>query len=205
MEVTPQQPGIILLAAGSASRMGMPKQLLVYRQQPMIRHLLEKLQTLNLPICVVLGARAAMIRPVIADFAIQVVECKDWERGMGASLKSGLRAIWQAHPTLAGVLVCVADQPFLSAGLLQQFLTQFQTNEQPAAIFAARYASQVIGVPVLFSRYHFPLLERMEDAAGAKKILSDQQNNIIPLDFPQGDFDVDRPEDWDFFRNQSIF
>jgi molybdenum cofactor cytidylyltransferase len=202
MKVTGQQIGIILLAAGSASRMGMPKQLLVYEQQPLIRHLIGKLLDLQSPICVVLGARAAMIRPVIEDFPVQIVVSEHWERGMGASLKSGLLAIEQAHPTLAGVLVCVADQPFLSTGLLQQFLTQFRTNPHPTAIFAARYASQTIGVPVLFSRYHFPLLEQMEDAAGAKKILSEQQSHVIPLDFPQGDFDLDHPEDWDSFRNQ---
>ena len=69
----------------------MPKQLLVYDQEPLVLHILDKLLPLRLPITIVLGARAELIRPVIADLPIHIVVNREWATGMGGSMQAGLR------------------------------------------------------------------------------------------------------------------
>lgn len=192
--------GIILLAAGEASRMGMPKQLLVYRRKPLIRHMLQEIQALALPTVVVLGARALLIGPVIADLPVKVVVNENWQRGMGSSLKLGLQYLQAKESQLKGVLCCVVDQPFLTQALLRQFVEKFNTLEKAdEKIIAAAYASGVMGVPALLGTQLFPAVYALSDAVGARRLIQ-QADQLISIPFPQGDFDLDRQEEWDQFR-----
>ena len=128
--------GVILLAAGQASRMGMPKQLMVYEQKPLILHVLDKLLRLKLPVTVVLGARAAMIKPILADYAVNVVVNEDWEAGMGGSMQLGLRE----HLDDEAVLLTVVDQPLLTTAVLQEFVAIVAAAADPSQLLgAARY------------------------------------------------------------------
>ena len=189
--------GIILLAAGSASRMGMPKQLLVYQQEPLILHVLDKLLALNLPVTVVLGARAALIRPVLNDYPVQIVENPDWDKGMGGSMQAGL----QSHLDKEAVLLCVVDQPFLNAEILQALLGILNTTPHPREVLGcAQYADGTLGVPALLGEKWFDTMLKLPPQAGARKILRSNQEQLATILFPQGDFDLDKPEDWEKFR-----
>lgn len=194
--------GLLLLAAGEASRMGMPKQLLVYRAQPLIRHIIEELLVLNSPITVVLGARAEMIKPVINDFSIDIVTNIDWKSGMGVSMRVGLDCLQQSHPNLDGVLCCVVDQPYLTHELLHKYLEIFfQLSSPSEALLAAKYKNNTIGVPALLGANQIHRLQNGEDAIGARKLLRKHAKSVITIDFPEGEFDLDNQDDWEKFRS----
>ena len=54
--------GIIILAAGSSTRLGKPKQLLSYQNKPLIEHITGEAVKANLsPIVIVTGANAEQI------------------------------------------------------------------------------------------------------------------------------------------------
>ena len=191
--------GIVLLAAGDASRMGMPKQLLVHQKEPLIRHMVQLLLKFNRPVAVVLGARAALIQPVIADLPIRVIVNQEWQLGMGTSVLAGL----ELFKEMEGILFCVVDQPYLNEKLLRTFLDTFERlTENDHGILASRYENGRLGVPALFSKAWFGALEKVTPEEGARKIIRKEQDKLLRIDFPEGLFDLDRPEDWEAFRKK---
>lgn len=189
--------GIVLLAAGVSSRMGMPKQLLVYNKEPLILHILGHLKELNLPITVVLGARAALIQPVLQDQDVQIVTNPDWEAGMGGSMQMGVRT----HLEKEGVLLCVVDQPFLTADILGALLQRFnEADNSSESIVAARYQDGTLGVPAIFGSAWLDKLLALPPKVGARKLIRANEEVVLTVDFSKGHFDLDRPEDWENFR-----
>ena len=99
----------LLLAAGEGKRFGGPKQLARVDGRPLIEHALRALGGLD-RIVVVLGARAEEIRAGADLRGAEIVVCRDWAEGMGASLRAGLAALRDADE----VVIVLADQPFIT-------------------------------------------------------------------------------------------
>lgn len=192
----------LLLAAGEARRFGMPKQLLVSKGQPLLRHMILEWQGAgDRPLAVVLGARAATIKPVIEDLPILIVENEDWPSGMAGSIRTGLQVLLQQLPDLAGVLIMVGDQAYLDAAVLRQVLATFA--ETKADIVACSYENGGKGVPVLFSSAFFPALLQLKGQEGARKLLQVHESAVEWVSFPQGHLDIDHPDDWEnYLRGQ---
>lgn len=191
--------GVVLLAAGEASRMGMPKQLLVHQKEPLIRHMAKLLLKLHQPVAVVLGARAGLIQPVIEDLPLQVLINENWKLGMGTSVSMGV----EVFRAMDGILFCVVDQPYLDEKLLRNFMEAFdELKEGDHGMLASRYKNGQLGVPALFGKVWFDELGSVSPEEGARKIIKREQNQLIAIDFPEGLFDLDRPADWDEFRNK---
>jgi nicotine blue oxidoreductase len=93
--------GAVVLAAGAATRFGSPKQLLFL---PRVLEVLGKAPVDE--IVVVAGAHGL---PELTG--ARVVDCPEWERGPGTSLRCGLRALSEDVEVAAVVL---ADGPALS-------------------------------------------------------------------------------------------
>lgn len=186
---------IILLAAGSSSRLGQPKQLLSYQGQTLLRRAAETAvaAAAGAPVVIVTGALHEELLPELAGLPVQVVRCHNWQLGMGASLKTGLALLEKMGPALHSVLVMLCDQPFVTPDLLQQLIITHTTTGQP--IVAAQYG-QVRGVPVLFGAEALPLLHQIPDAAGANQLLKQHSQLVSIVPFPEGSIDVDTPEQY---------
>ena len=181
----------IVLAAGSSSRMGRSKQLLEIAGCSLVRHVVEVARAASLsPVVVVVGAEGQAIRAEIADLDVSAVENASWREGIASSLQCGLRAL-PGTAELALVLLC--DQPAVSASLLQAMLqAQRQTGKE---IVACRYAG-ALGAPALFARSRFPELLALAGDVGARTLLRRAGDEAAIVDFPEGAFDLDTPEDW---------
>ena len=81
---------ILLLAAGSSSRMGRPKQLLPWGKQTLIEHQIQTLLQTGNPVNVVLGAHSESVIPVIKNMGSFIFFNPDWEQGMGSSIAAGI-------------------------------------------------------------------------------------------------------------------
>lgn len=186
---------IILLAAGASTRLGQPKQLLRYQGQTLLRRAAETAVAAagGAPVVVVAGALHEELLPELAGLPVRVVRCAEWAAGMGASLKTGLRALEQAGPTPEAVVVMLCDQPLLTPAVLRQLSETHRTTGQP--IVAAEYGG-VRGVPVLFGAGVLPLLRGLPDAAGAAQLLRRHPGRVATVPFPEGAFDVDTPEQY---------
>ncbi|MBL7858041.1 MAG: nucleotidyltransferase family protein [Cyclobacteriaceae bacterium] len=184
--------GIILLAAGSSSRLGQSKQLVQFENKTLLRRTTEvALETKPHNVVVVLGSDEPVHRQLIADLPVKIVYNKTWEKGMGNSLKTGLHHLLNLDPTVDAVIILVCDQPYLKSENINSLITAFQSENIP--IVASAY-DDIMGVPALFGKSTFASLGSLDDQSGARKILR-QYPIVKSVPFPQGRIDVDTPED----------
>ncbi len=191
---------ILVLAAGEGRRMGMPKQLLVADKQPLIRRIALELLSLDYPLVIVLGAREALIRPVLEDLPLSICTNPNWTTGMAGTLNTGLQYVLEERPDTQAIVTCLSDQPYLSAAIPQALIAAYQEQRQP--IVASRYTDETLGVPALFDRQMFPALQALEGHEGARSLFIDHQKELSIVDFPRGNQDLDRPEDWETYLQE---
>jgi molybdenum cofactor cytidylyltransferase len=91
------------------------------------------------------------------------------------------------------VILMVADQPYVSATLLNQLIEQYLTKDQP--IVASKYG-ETLGTPVLFDKRFWNELLQLKGDEGAKSLIYKyiDQAGIVP--FPGGDIDIDTRDDF---------
>lgn len=158
--------GAVVLAAGAATRFGSPKQRLFLPQ------VLERVRASGVDdVVVVVGAHAL-------ETDARMVDCDEWERGPGASLRCGLRAL--AGDVEAAVVV-LADGPNLSPAAISRVVDAWRAAG--AEVVAASYGGDR-GHPVLLAR---SVWERVPDE-GARAF----EPLLVPCD------DLGSPGDVDF-------
>jgi molybdenum cofactor cytidylyltransferase len=187
--------GIIVLAAGSSSRMGRSKQLLEIDGKPLLCRCVEHaLATKASQVVVVLGANEKPHRKVIEELPVDIVTNSYWKTGMGGSIKTGLNYLIQSGKELDAVILMVCDQPALTSDHLLRLIEKLE--EKKKAIIASSY-SDSSGVPVLFSRSFFSNLLLLDDSQGAKKILQQFPDQVEAVEFPNGSIDLDTENDYE--------
>jgi len=184
--------GVVLLAAGSSTRMGSPKQLLKFRGKTLIRHAAETaLASGCRSVIVVLGARAQQIREELSDVPVEIVENARWQEGMGTSIQTGVCVAEDLK--LDGAILALADQPLVTPEILSNLVSEHERTGKP--IVASAYAGTV-GVPVYFARSHFAQLLALQPSQGCKGVILSGGDDALHIDCPQAETDVDTPEDY---------
>jgi molybdenum cofactor cytidylyltransferase len=184
---------ILLLAAGSSSRLGRSKQLVSIKGQPLLlKSMNAAIETGIENIIVVLGANEEAHRQVIKGTGIHMVVNTDWKKGMGNSLKAGLSYLLQQLPRAEAVITMVCDQPLINSDHLIKLVSEYKSSE---SVIVASFYQGMAGVPVLFHRTLFSELLSMPDEAGAKKILQQHRELIQMVPFPGGEIDIDTEDD----------
>ena len=186
--------GLIILAAGAATRMGRPKQLLSYQGRSLILHAVEvALASLCQPIIVVLGAYVEQIKPELMPKAVQVVENSQWQEGMSSSIRAGISMLLKTHSKLDAVIISLADQPLVSPQIFNQLIQSYQETQK--VIIASKY-NETTGVPALFSNALFPELMQLEGERGAKALIQKYIDTGLILLIPEAAIDIDTPDDY---------
>ena len=131
-----KQIGIILLAAGSSSRMGVPKQLLDFHGIPLLRHVAEVARAAACgPVVVVLGSREQEMRSVLSDLDVEIEVNERWAEGMGTSIQTGVKKL--ADRQIDGVILALADQPFVTPELLRRLVIRHdETGKGTGSVYA---------------------------------------------------------------------
>ena len=185
---------IILLAAGSSSRFGSPKQLAQNNGKSFIRHSVSEAIKVKADVIVVLGANVDIVKKEIINFPVQIEYNKDWEEGMASSIRSGIKAALNKNPLAEAVVMVVCDQPFLSFEVIVELIEKHEATKKP--IVACAYKN-VIGTPALFDKTLFKSLLKLKGQGGAKKIISQNMNVTVTVPFPLGYIDIDTKEDFE--------
>ena len=183
--------GAVILAAGSSSRLGHPKQILQFRGQSLLRRsVLAALGAGCSPVIVVTGASAEVSRRELDGLDVREMFNPRWETGMASSIAAGLEALAGADVTAAIFLLC--DQPHVTASVLSGLVEAYRADGRP--VIASTYGGS-FGVPALFSRPLFAELARLQGGAGAKQVIQRYASEACFLPFEGGEMDVDTPED----------
>jgi molybdenum cofactor cytidylyltransferase len=187
--------GVVILAAGSSSRMGIPKQLLEFDGITLLSHaVIEAVNSNTNIVVVVIGTGADLIVKEIDKYKVHVVENKNWEEGMASSVRLGLNTLLQNKPEIDAVIIMVCDQPFVSSVVLNDLITTHMNSGKPITV--CNYG-EAIGPPTLFHRSLFNELMELKGDVGAKKIIQQHSNEVATVLFPKGSIDIDTMEDYE--------
>ncbi len=187
--------GIIILAAGKASRMGKPKQLLSYQRSNLISHAVKSaLNADSKSVIVVLGAYAEQIKPKINKLPIKIIENPHWATGMSSSIRAGITAIKDNNPNLDALIIALADQPLISEKVFHKLIQNYQ--ETGKRIVASSY-NEIVGVPALFNQTLFSELMNIKGDKGAKALIRKYKNEVLSISIPEAAIDIDTPDDYE--------
>jgi len=186
----------IVLAAGASTRLGQPKQLLLYEGETLLTRALRLAHEAAAdPVFVVLGADVEKILPGgLPDGAVPVIN-KDWQEGISSSIQAGLRAVHGALPATEGVLLLACDQPRLTSGHLRALVRAFSSASGPVMV-ASGYEG-IRGTPAIFPRSAFRQLFELRGDKGARALFGKPPCPIVEVPFPDGEIDIDTPADLD--------
>ncbi len=194
------ETAILILAAGSSSRMGQSKQLLPWQNKTLLTHAVATaLQASPFRVVVVLGADAETHQKILSEQPVETIVNEAWQKGMGASLKAGLRYVEEKYHHLRGVVVMVCDQPFVTSSHLQSLVRKhFDTHKE---MVATRYAG-ILGVPAYFEKAVWSSIYQLGDEEGARKLLAGNAKKSDFVDFEKAKVDIDTPNDYINFTSQ---
>ncbi len=194
------QIAIILLAAGTSSRLGQPKQLLPFGEKTLIEVMTDvALSTGSRPVVVVLGAFFDKIKPAIAHLPVTILKNENWSTGMGGTVACGMDFLMKNHPETEAVLLMVCDQPHVSVSVLKNLIETWQTGGAP--IVASEYGG-TFGVPAVFDQKMFAELAALDGEKGAKPLMLRHRSEMKLLPFSEGKIDLDTPEDFSRFKDE---
>jgi molybdenum cofactor cytidylyltransferase len=181
----------IVLAAGTSSRMGQPKQLLPFEGKSLVRRAAEAaVGSKTRQTIVVTGAASRQVDAELAGLAVMLVHNDDYAQGMSTSLRAGLRAV---RPEVDAVVVLLADQPFVTSEVIDGLIDLYEQTH--GRIVRPRYGGQP-GNPVLWSESLFRELVEQTGDQGGRALLQKYRDEITWLDLPDAALqtDVDTPE-----------
>jgi molybdenum cofactor cytidylyltransferase len=186
--------GAVVLAAGSSSRMGSPKQTLRFRGESLLRRaVLGALEAGCRPVIVVTGAHAELSRRELDGLDVREVLNPVWETGMASSVRAGIEGLVSADSNANAAVLMLCDQPHVNAHVISGLVAAHRANG--SAVVASTYGGS-FGVPALFSRTLFTELTRLQGKSGAKEVIRRHAQDAHFLPFRNGEVDVDTPDDF---------
>ena len=186
--------GAVILAAGSSSRMGRPKQTLQFQGTSLLRRAtLAALEATCRPVVVVTGANAELSRRELDQPDVYEAFNPDWETGMGSSVRTGIESLLNINAGIAAAILLLCDQPHVTSAVISSLLAAHHTTG--SSIVASAYGEGV-GVPAVFSRTLFTELTQLAGSSGAKEIIKRHASEAHFLPFPEGEVDIDTPSDF---------
>lgn len=187
--------GVIILAAGAATRMKRPKMLLPFGDTFILSHLIKEVKKIAPESIVLLtGLYHKEINAILEESSVDLVFNKNWQEGMAGSIALGVAAL--QNKNLANCFIVVSDQPFLDHALLE---TMQKAYEQTGKGIIAAFYEGITGTPVLFSTKYFAQLQELKGDYGAKAILQRNPQDLATVEFPLGSMDIDTPADYAAF------
>lgn len=191
---------LVILAAGSSSRMGTPKQLLPYRGRTLLAHAAKvSLSSTCRPVLVVIGAQASRMRDELKFLDVLPVENPSWQEGIASSIRTGIESITRLQPPPDAALFMLCDQPLVTGDLLNRIARAYETHTPPAV--GCDYGNTV-GIPALFARELFDELLKLRGNQGAKPILQARATRAAFVPFGHAAIDIDTPEDYARLRQE---
>ncbi len=168
----------LVLGAGMSSRMGQLKQLLPLAGEPALRRVARQAMEALPKVIVVLGYRAAEVRPALAGLEVEVVVNQAYANGMTSSVQCGMRAAGSAR----GFIVCLGDQPSLQRATIGR------------VVAGARESGRGLVIPTYKGRRGHPIFLGCGYLEAVLALLPEQGLNQVTRGYPADTLEVEVEE-----------
>ena len=173
----------LILAAGSATRFGSPKQLARIGDRTMLETVIDLAREAGLDPIVAVVAPGIAVAPDV----VPIVNTQP-EAGLSRSLRMGIEAM---PAEVNGAVILLGDQPTLAVATVRAVMDAAR-NGRP--VIAAR-ADGRLAPPVLLMHDAFGLANDTIGDEGLRSILTRDPELVAPVDVPTHAPDVNTPAD----------
>ncbi|WP_185150648.1 nucleotidyltransferase family protein [Cytobacillus dafuensis] len=194
----------IILAAGTSTRMGQPKQLLLLKERPLLEHVIRVAASVDFSeIITVIGCEAVNIQKAITidDPRFRWVVNEDYLLGQSSSLKTGISNIGKQH---AGIMVFLGDLPFIAKNTVQsiyQIGADMLLEGEKSFIVQPEYKGTP-GHPVFFGQFDRNLFMQLKGDRGAKAIMNHfSHRKLVSVEDEGIVLDIDTQGDYKKIKN----
>ena len=183
----------VVLAAGTSSRFGPPKQLakLMPKGKTLIQNAVDVANGSKRVdyVFVILGYNSSEIMEKLKMGNGQVLLNKDFKRGLSTSIRT---AISNVPDDCDAVVFMVADQPFLKSKHIDLLIDSFRKSSGKTQIAALSYEDNPQN-PAIFAREMFSKLAKIKGDKGAREIVKAKgsESLLVNVKDPHVFLDID--------------
>lgn len=194
MEKSINRIDCFILAAGMSRRMGNENKLLkkvnknTILNQTLINHIESKINNINL----ILGHQKDIVLKYIDQNKIFIIENNNFKSGM---LSSILKINENISDNTSGILISLADMPFVTSEDINKLIKIFNENDQKIICIPENKGK--LGNPLLLPKKIYKDLikdiSKLSNDRGLKKLILDKKYNYIKVSLSEGvtkDFDT---------------
>lgn len=194
MEKSINRIDCFILAAGMSKRMGNKNKLLkkinnnTILNQTLINHIESKINNINL----ILGHQKDIVLKYIDQNKIYIIENNNYKNGM---LSSILKINENIDNETKGILISLADMPFVTSEDINKLIRIFNENNQKIICIPENKGK--LGNPILLPKEIYKDLikdiSKLSNDKGLKKLILDKKYHYIKVSLSEGvtkDFDT---------------
>lgn len=185
----------LLLAAGESRRMGERNKLLLpVEGRPLVRRSLEVLCAAQLKeIVVVLGHECEAVHEALADLPASFIVNRAYREGQMSSVHRGMQAL---DLDCEGIMVCLSDQPRLTAGDVDALIDAFRSRASGAILVPLHRGRR--GNPIVLDAAHRQSILDGKRNLGCKRLIERNPELVTTLEVDNDHYssDIDTPADY---------
>ena len=144
----------VILAAGSSSRMGFPKQLAEVKDKPLLQSIIDKVNINFDNSSVVLGSESEIISEKINFKNSNILINENWSEGITSSIRTAL-FFYQNQKEINDIIFFLGDQPEVEAEVIHALK---KDDHESNKVLVPQYRYK-LGFPILIPRMFWPKLE----------------------------------------------
>jgi molybdenum cofactor cytidylyltransferase len=165
----------VVLAAGTSSRLGRPKQTLPFGPRTLLGHVVADVEASSLDrVIVVLGGAADEAAASLELTRAHAVRNDGYGEGCASSLLAGLDAAGEC----GAIVLLLGDMPGVTPALIDTVVAAWRTSPSWAAV--TEYANGELGHPFVFSSDAFATLRTLHGDKAVWKIV-DQDPRVVRI------------------------
>lgn len=200
-ELKHKKIALLLMAAGSSSRLGQPKQLVIIAEkkqppQSLLRRQVSMMNSICLSdnakaFCVIGFQREQLIKNLVGFPSaknLTLINNNNWSQGLSSSIAKGVSEL---DNDIDAALIFLVDQWQLTVDNLTSLISDWRKN--PDKIHIAGDGNH-LSPPVIFPRSFFKELIVLSGDEGAKKVLKNNNEYVNIKNMPLAFIDLDTPE-----------
>lgn len=191
----------IVLAAGESRRMGGRNKLtLDIGGEPLLRRTVRTLQASRLSeLVVVLGHEAGAARALLEGLDVRTVVNERYTEGQMSSVHRGLEALTRPCD---GVMICLSDQPLLTADDVDFLIDAFAARPDAAILVPVHQGRR--GNPIILASSQREAILAGGRNLGCKHLIDRNPGLVTTVEAPSDHvvFDLDTPADYDSLQRQ---